>query len=245
MPEPGRYALWAIGIAVESGAILNEDREAARRARRNRDFSALAPVDPGEALDAHHFAERFGLFLIILLGEVVVWAGNAAVDGHVATFDGWVALAVAMTLAATLWWLYFDAASEINLRVLEMSGGSPTMARALFAVGHMLPSFALLITAAGVGLLLGDDPPRIAYWLACVGVGIYLSSTRVFMISASRPGRIARLVLLIATFQLGRLNLVMGPHAYLWVLTAWAVMCAALTTASNVTALLRRGEWSP
>jgi len=104
------------------------------------------------------------------------------------------------------------------------------MARALFAVGHMLPSFALLITAAGVGLLLGDDPPRLAYWLACVGIGIYLASTRVFMIAASRPGRIARLVLLLATFQLGRLHHVMGPHAYLWLLTAWAVMCAVLTT---------------
>ena len=43
------------------------------------------------------------------------------------------------------------------------------MAPAIFAVGHMLPAFALLITAAGVGLLLEDDPPRIAYWLACVG----------------------------------------------------------------------------
>ena len=55
--------------------------------------------------------------------------------------------------------------------VLELSGGSPTMARAIFAVGHMLPAFALLITASGVGLLLEDDPPRIAYGLACVGVG--------------------------------------------------------------------------
>ena len=230
VPEPWRYVLWAIGIAVESGAILNEDRAAVRALRRDHDLSALPPVDPDEALDAHHFAERFGLFLIILLGEVVVSAGHAAVDGHVATFDGWAALAAAMTLAATLWWLYFDSASEINLRVLEMSGGSPTMARALFAVGHMLPSFALLITAAGVGLLLGDDPPRLAYWLACVGIGIYLASTRVFMIAASRPGRIARLVLLLATFQLGRLHHVMGPHAYLWLLTAWAVMCAVLTT---------------
>ena len=71
-----------------------------------------------------------------------------------------------MILAAALWWLYFDAAAELNLRVLELSGGSPTIARAIFAVGHMLPGFALLLTAAGVGLLLEDDPPRIAYWLA-------------------------------------------------------------------------------
>jgi low temperature requirement A protein (LtrA) len=84
--------LWAIGIGVESGAMLAEDRDAMRRARRERDFSALTPADPSEALDAHHFAERFGLFLIILLGEVVVEAGQAA--------QVWTALVAAMIIAA-------------------------------------------------------------------------------------------------------------------------------------------------
>ena len=133
-----------------------------RRARRDRDLAALAPADPAEALDPHHFAERFGLFLIILLGEVVVEAGQASVDGARRDDGGWAALVAAMMLAAALWWVYFDSAAEINLKVLELSGGSPTMARAIFAVGHMLPAFALLITAAGVGLLLEDDPPQIA-----------------------------------------------------------------------------------
>ena len=169
VPGPFRYVLWAIAIGVESNATLAEDREAAHRVRRERDFSALQPADPAEALDAHHFAERFGLFLIIMLGEVLVEAGQVA--GHVEHFSGWAAVAAAMVLAAALWWLYFDSAAEINLKVLELSGGSTTMARAIFAVGHMLPAFALLITAAGVGLLMEGDPPTIAYWLACVGVG--------------------------------------------------------------------------
>ena len=30
-PEPFRYALWAFAIALESGALLHEDRQAARR----------------------------------------------------------------------------------------------------------------------------------------------------------------------------------------------------------------------
>jgi low temperature requirement protein LtrA len=188
-PEPFRYVLWAIAIGAESSAMLAEDRAAARRLRRDHDLAALVPGDPSEALDAHHFAERFGLLLIILLGEVVVEAGQASVDGHVATIAGWAALVAAMVLAAALWWVYFDSAAAINLKVLELSGGSRTMARAIFAVGHMLPAFALLITASGVGLLLEDDPPRIAYWLACVGIGIYLSGTRVFLLASSRvPG---------------------------------------------------------
>ena len=165
-------ALRALGgrDGVESNAMLAEDRKATERARRERDWSALRPADPREALDAHHFAERFGLFLIILLGEVVVEAGQGSAE-HVDSFGGWAALVAAMLLAGALWWLYFDSSAEINLRVLELSGGSPTMARAIFAVGHMVPAFALLITAAGVGLLLEEEPPPLAYWLGGIGSG--------------------------------------------------------------------------
>jgi low temperature requirement protein LtrA len=231
VPEPFRYALWAIAIVTESNAMLNEDREGARRARRDHDLSALRPADPGEALDPHHFAERFGLFLIILLGEVLVEAGTASAPADLGT-GGWAALVAAMVLAGGLWWLYFDSAAEFNLKVLELSGGSPTMARAIFAVGHMLPAFALLITAAGVGLLLEEDPPRAAYWLACVGIGIYVAGTRSFLRGTPHVPGAVRALVLVATFFLGRLAPSLSPHAYLWVLTAWVGICAALTIRS-------------
>ena len=137
-----------------------------------------------------------------------------------------------MVLAGALWWIYFDTAADFNLRVLELSGGSPTMARTIFAVGHMLPCFALLVTAAGVGLLLEEEPPRIAYWLGCVGIGIYLLGTRVFLKASSRPSGVARVLLLIATFQLARLD-IDSPHAYLWLLAGWTVLCAVLTTGAT------------
>src|SRR4051794_31181142 len=130
VPGPFRYVLWAIAIGVESGAMLAEDRDATRRARELRDWSQLTPSDPAEALDACHFAERFGLFLIILLGEVFVEAGHASAALHVGTTGGWTALVAAMVLAGALWWLYFDSVADVSLRVLELSGGSPTMARA-------------------------------------------------------------------------------------------------------------------
>jgi low temperature requirement protein LtrA len=234
LPGPFRYVLWAIAIAIESSAMLTEDREAVRQARRDHDLSVLKPTDPALALDAHHFAERFGLFLIILLGEVVVEAGQVSVSGHDATAAGWAALVAAMVLAAALWWLYFDSAAELNLKVLELSGGSPTMARAIFAVGHMLPAFALLVTAAGVGLLLEEHPPKIAYWLACVGAGIYLLGTRAFLFASTRVSGLVRALIVVATFQLGRLHGELSPHAYLWLLTVWVVGCAALTTRADV-----------
>jgi low temperature requirement protein LtrA len=215
-PEPFRYVLWAFGIGIESSAMLPERG-------RSRGES--------EALDPHHFAERFGLFLIILLGEVVVEAGQAS-EGHVDTIPGWTALAAAMLLAAALWWIYFDSAAELNLKVLELSGGSPTIARAIFAGGHMLPAFALLIIAAGIGLLLEDDPPKMAYWLASLGIGIYLAGTRTFLLANEVP-RAVRTVLLVATFFLARVGFELTPYAYVWLLTAWVVAWAALTTRTS------------
>ena len=149
---PGAVPVRALGDRDRAGvgrAAARGPPGGAARARASTTSRRSRRQNPEEALDPHHFAERFGLFLIILLGEVVVEAGQASVDGHVATFGGWAALVAAMILAAALWWLYFDSAAELNLRVLELSGGSPTMARAIFAVGHMLPSFALLLIAAG------------------------------------------------------------------------------------------------
>jgi low temperature requirement protein LtrA len=230
VPEPWRYLLWGVAIAQESAALLTEDRKARRSARRDHDLAALAPENPAEALDAHHFAERFGLFLIILLGEVVVEAGQVSVEGHLAGTGAWAALAAAMIFAAALWWLYFDAAADINFRVLELSGGSPAVARTIFAVGHMLPAFALLLTAAGVGLLFEEHPPDAAYWLACTGVGIYLVGTRVVFAAATPLGRIGRLGVVIGTFQLGRFEDVLSPYEFIWLLAAWAVGCAILSS---------------
>ena len=114
--RPGAVPLRAVGDRHRHGVRRDagEDREAARRLRRDHDLTKLKPADPDEAVDAHHFAERFGLFVIILLGEVVVEAGQASID--TTTAGGWAALVAAMVLAGALWWLYFDSAAEINLQ---------------------------------------------------------------------------------------------------------------------------------
>jgi low temperature requirement protein LtrA len=227
-PVPLQYVLWAVAILVESNAMLAEDRAGRERARREHDWAALRPSDPAEALDAHHFAERFGLFLIILLGEVVVEAGQTSVAEHVDSFGGWAALVAAMILAGALWWLYFDSSAEINLKVLQLSGGSPTMARAIFTVGHMVPAFALLLIAASVGLLLEGEPPEIAYWFGCIGLGMYLASTRASWGARRRRGHALRVLGVVATFQLARLDL--EPRAYVWLLAGVAVFWALVNT---------------
>lgn len=99
----------------------------------------------------------------------------------------------------------------------------------------MAPAFALLLIASGIGLLLGDDPPNLAYWLLSAGVGIYLIGTRVFLITTNVVGRIARIAVVVATIELGWLADVLSPHAFLWLVAAWAAGLAALATRSPAT----------
>lgn len=204
IPRPVSYLLWAVAYLHESRVML---AGSARADDQTEDHAVRSAVDPVDAPDAHHFAERFGLFIIILLGEVVVEAGEGAADGHSPSVTTWIGLIAAVTLAVAFWWTYFAAAAEIDMNELKMSGGSPKVARAIFAAGHMVlgharhldtdadlavPAFALLLAAAGVGLLLRQDPPRIADWLAAIGSGMYLTGTRAAGIEAS--GRRQRLL---------------------------------------------------
>jgi low temperature requirement protein LtrA len=138
----------------------------------------VAPRDPAAALDTPHFAERFGLFMVILLGEVVASTGSGLLGEPEHALADWLALATGIVLAGALWWLHFDSAAEINARLLEMSGGSPGLARAIFGIGQSIPAFALLLIAAGAGMLVDGDAPHAAYRLLAFGLGIYLAGTR-------------------------------------------------------------------
>src|SRR6476619_7726196 len=80
-------ALWAIAIAFDVGIPLLFFAE-------------------GWQLMPAHFAERFGLIVIIALGESIVSIG---VGSHEVVNLGVVAAAtLGVGIAAALWWLYFD-----------------------------------------------------------------------------------------------------------------------------------------
>ena len=75
-------------------------------------FSAISAGRGTFAIDAKHFAERFGLFVIIALGESIVGIGLAA--AHVPRdLVHVVGLGLMFTIAAGLWWSYFDKAAPL------------------------------------------------------------------------------------------------------------------------------------
>ena len=125
-----------------------------------------------------HFAERFGLIVIIALGESIVAIGvgaNTVVDTGVI-----VAAVLGVALAAALWWLYFDVIAWLGVRrLVQATPGKEQneLARDAYGILHfplvagiVLAAFGLKTTLAHVGDAL-DSVPAAAL---VGGVALYL-----------------------------------------------------------------------
>jgi low temperature requirement protein LtrA len=115
----------------------------------------------GFRVSAGHFAERFGLIVIIALGEsiVAIGAGIAGVDLDAGLVAGAV---VGIVLAAALWWAYFDVvAIAAERRFRELRGHARSrMARDSYAYLHLPMIAGIVLVALGVKKTLGDvDEP--------------------------------------------------------------------------------------
>jgi low temperature requirement protein LtrA len=125
-----------------------------------------------------HFVERFGLIIIIALGESIVAIGVGAaklpLDAGVIT-----AALLGVTVAACLWWSYFDWVVYVaEARLAELTGAPRArLARDAYSYLHLpmvggivLFAFGLKTTLAHVGGSLG-----IVQALGlCGGVALYL-----------------------------------------------------------------------
>ncbi|WP_410613932.1 low temperature requirement protein A [Amycolatopsis sp. lyj-109] len=93
----------------------------------------------------HHIAERYGLFTLIVLGEVILSATNAikegtAEPGHLGALIS--LAAAALVLVFSMWWLYFDRPGHARLV------RRPTMFTAMsWGYGH----YFIFASAAAVG----------------------------------------------------------------------------------------------
>jgi low temperature requirement protein LtrA len=125
-----------------------------------------------------HFVERFGLIIIIALGESIVAIGVGAAG--LPLDAGRIAAAIlGITIVAALWWSYFDWVVFVAQATLaELTGARrAVLARDAYSYLHLpmvggivLFAFGLKTTLADVGDSLGDVP---ALGL-CGGVALYL-----------------------------------------------------------------------
>jgi low temperature requirement protein LtrA len=131
----------------------------------------------GFRVSAGHFAERFGLIVIIALGEsiVAIGAGIAGVELDAGLV---VAAVLGVVLSAALWWAYFDLSAVISeerfrhLRGLERL----LVARDSYSYLHLPLIAGIILVALGVKKTLGhvDEPLKTVPAVALFGgVALY------------------------------------------------------------------------
>jgi low temperature requirement protein LtrA len=210
LPPVWQYAVWAVTLVWESTVVLSGARST------------------GLAVDAGHMAQRFNLFMIIMLGEVVISVSAAATSVPSHETGYWLGLFAGLILAGALWWIYFDSAAEINAILLHTSGGHPAQAYAIYAMGYLLPAFAVLVLAAGCGLALQLSPPRNATWYVTLGLAGYLIGIRGFEVGRhGRRWHLIQVVVLALTISIALLNRVFAGPLVVAVAAVWAVAVAA------------------
>ncbi len=151
--------LWVIAIALDYGGPY------------------LFGVE-GWRLVAGHFAERFGLIVIIALGESIVAIGVGAgtdVDAGIVT-----AAVLGTVVAAALWWLYFDVVALVAER--RLANATPgreqnSMARDSYGYLHLPMVAGIMLVALGMKKTLDhtDEPLKLVPAVALLGgAAIYL-----------------------------------------------------------------------
>jgi low temperature requirement protein LtrA len=124
-----------------------------------------------------HFAERYGLFVIIALGEIVVAVGLAA-SGAERNVETTAAVAGAFVVVAVLWWAYFDWLAMAMERALAAVTGPPrsSAARDVFTLGHIPLIAGVVLYAVGAEGAVAhaanhlDAPGRVSLALGIVSM---------------------------------------------------------------------------
>jgi low temperature requirement protein LtrA len=158
-----RIALWAAAVAIDYAGPAWLTRE------RLRGLQHVAVA---------HFAERYGLFVIICLGESIVAIGLGAAAGHPHLGAQLItAVTLALLITIGMWWTYFDryaATAEERLREHD----DPVLAAADgYSYLHLLIVAGIITFAVGARVLVRHfgvsipDAPRLAL---CGGVALYL-----------------------------------------------------------------------
>jgi low temperature requirement protein LtrA len=205
-------AVWALAIALDYGGPY---------------FLGAA----GWKLVPEHFAERFGLIIIIALGESIVAIG-AGVTGDVTA--GIVAAAIlGVTLAAMMWWAYFDVVALVATRrlasITDRREQNET-ARDSYGYLHLPMVAGIVLVALGLKKTIEhvDDPLKIVPAFALIGgFAIYLLAHVAFRWRNVHSVNRRRLVLGVALFALLPLALEIPALATLAIVAA--VACLLIT----------------
>jgi low temperature requirement protein LtrA len=183
-------ALFAAALAVDWGGTYVTSRDGSWRVH-----------------SARHWTERYGLFVILAIGESIVAIGVGAADQAIGVP---LLLAAVLGVAASicLWWLYFDVVSVAAEHRFHEATGAERMRLAIeaYTYGHFPIVAGIIVAAIGVeGVLAhaGDSEGLGAFYAVPLygGTALYLAGHLFFKrrvlgsTSRERPFALAALLL--------------------------------------------------
>src|ERR671918_1838969 len=169
---PERIVLWLVALALDYGAPLVTYWIPGRR--------HLAPATWN--VGTEHFAERFGLFIILALGESIVITGATTSDLDLDAARI-IAFIMAFLASAALWWLYFTSVSTIGEHYLEVSENRTVLARDAYTYLHAVFVAGIILSAVGDELVIahpGEILPPYEVAAVAAGPAVYLLAHTLF-----------------------------------------------------------------
>ena len=202
VPEPLRFWLWGLALLIEIG---------------NGPLTYLTIREVPQ--QQSHMDERFGLFVIIVLGEAMI----AVATGVAETNWQWqsaLAGAGGFLTAVALWWLYFERADETTIN-WALRGGKRALLRSyVYGYSHLLAFMGIVGTGVGVQFAIetageGFMTPMRA--ILCGGIATFLTGVTLLQWATPRslPSGVilARLLLALVALVLIPLGAAIPPVA--------------------------------
>ena len=146
-----------------------------------------------------HFAERYGSFVIICLGEsvVAIGVGVGNPERHL-TAELVLAAGLALLPAIGMWWTYFDRIAELAQERLRVHQDPVLAAADAYSYIHLIIVAGIIIYAGGVKLVVRNSAsvpmPDAGRLALCTGVAIYLLGVAAFRLRIAHEWSSARMV---------------------------------------------------
>jgi low temperature requirement protein LtrA len=210
--------LWAVALAIDLGV-------------------SLVRGVSGFRVHAGHFVERYGLIVIIALGESIVAIGVGA-SGLELGAGVVLAAVLGVALAAALWWAYFDLFVLVAERRLSEAKGAERarLARDSYPYLHLPMVAGIILVALGIKMTLahvGDPLGTIPAVALCGGVALFLLGHNAFRLRDVGSVSVPRLVLAILCCALIPVAVSVPSLVTLAILAGLMCALAAFETATS------------
>jgi low temperature requirement protein LtrA len=225
LDDPARELLWFLGAAIDL----------AMPSLLRRRLAAMT-FDPG------HLTERFGLFVLIAIGESVVAIGAPVANAGSAVGAATLAAAGgAFLLCCGLFWVYFHFANDAMRHALTIAPTQLTITRHVLSYGHVVFIGAVVAIAVGMEETVAAPDHHLSWAYAGFlfgGTALFLATFGYTRWTMFRAWSVTRLTAAAGV-------LVLLPVAHLVPALAAILLLAAVVVGLNVVEYLRVARGTP